>query len=281
MQSGRRAVGGFGVAAMVAALLVAVVPVAATAVPAWAPATTATIHPGVMVTSPAGQCTANFVFYDSDDVFIGQAAHCTSTGGPTDTDGCLASSLPLGTPITIGGASQPGTLAYNSWIAMAERGETDADACAHNDFALVRIDPADVARVNPSVPHWGGPVALATAGTLTGQKVYSYGNSSLRLGLTLLSPKVGISLGDSAGGWNTTAYTLTPGIPGDSGSGFLDRSGRALGVLSTVQLLPLPAANGVGNLRLELEYLNGEAHDPVRLASGTEPFRPNQLPLGL
>ncbi len=267
---------------MVAALLVAVVPASAmAAVPAWAPAGTATIHPGVMVTSPAGQCTANFVFHDSDDVFLGQAAHCTSTGGATDTDGCLASSLPLGTPIAIAGASQPGTLAYNSWIAMDERGETDADACAHNDFALVRIDPADVAKVNPSVPHWGGPVALATGGTLTGQRVYSYGNSSLRLGLTVLSPKVGISLGDTAGGWSTTAYTLTPGIPGDSGSAFLDRSGKALGVLSTVQLLPLPAANGVGNLRLELEYLNAGADDPVLLATGTEPFRPNRLPLGL
>jgi len=277
--------GRLGVATLVAAALgtVTLVTVApAAAVPAWAPAGTATIHPGVQVRSSAGQCTANFVFYDSDDVFIGQAAHCTSTGGPTDTNGCEATSLPLGTPITITGASQPGTLAYNSWIAMDEWGETDANACAYNDFALVRIDPADWGRVNPSVPHWGGPVGMGTGSAPLGQRVYSYGNSSLRLGLTVLSPKTGLSLGSTGGGWSTNVYTVTPGIPGDSGSGFLDRSGRAMGVLSTVQLAPLVGANGVGNLALELAYRNiGVPADPVQLASGTEPFTPNRLPLGL
>ena len=37
-------------------------------------------------------------FHGGTDVFLGQAAHCASTGGQTDTDGCLAGSLPLGTP---------------------------------------------------------------------------------------------------------------------------------------------------------------------------------------
>lgn len=164
---------------VVAALLVAVVPGTATAaaVPAWAPAATATIHPGVQVQSSGGQCTANFVFYDSDDVFLGQAAHCTSTGGPTDTDGCLASSLPLGTPITVTGASRPGTLAYNSWIAMDERGETDPDACDYNDFALVRIDrptgPVSTRRSPTGAVRWGWARAAprsASACTRTGTR---------------------------------------------------------------------------------------------------------------
>ena len=34
----------------------------ASAVPTWAPAGTATIHPGVMTFTGGGQCTANFVF---------------------------------------------------------------------------------------------------------------------------------------------------------------------------------------------------------------------------
>ena len=33
--------------------------------------------------------------------------------------------LPLGTPVEINGASRPGTLAYSSWIAMQQRGETN------------------------------------------------------------------------------------------------------------------------------------------------------------
>jgi hypothetical protein len=258
-----------------------------TAVPTWAPAATAEIHPGVQVVSPVGQCTANFVFYDSQDVYIGQAAHCTSTGGPTDTSGCTTPSLDLGTPIAIDGASQPGVLAYNSWIAMQAAGETDPDACASNDFALVRIDPADVGRVNPSVPHWGGPVIGTSPGTTAGQRVFAYGNSSLRLGLTVLSPKVGVSLGDTDNGWKHYTLTITPDVPGDSGSPYLDVRGRALGVLSTLEVavgLP-PLANGVGDLRRELAYLNDHLPagitSPVQLALGTEPFSPNQLPLGL
>lgn len=124
--------------------------------PQWAPAGTATIHPGVQTVTGGGQCTANFVFSDAaDSVYLGQAAHCSATGDATETDGCLAGSLPLGTPVEIQGASQPGTMVYNSWIAMQAAGETDADTCQFNDFALVRVHPSDVGRVNPSIPHWG------------------------------------------------------------------------------------------------------------------------------
>ena len=262
------------------ALALAGVSAAPTTGATWAPAATATIRPGVQLRSPSGQCTANFIFTDSAGVYIGSAAHCTGTGGATETDGCLAGSLPVGTPVTIEGASEPGVLAYSSWLTMQAVGETDPDTCAFNDLALVRIDPADVGKVNPTIPHWGGPTGLSW-GTTFGEKVYSYGNSSLRLGLALLSPKEGISLGDSAGGWNHTVYTLTPGIPGDSGSAFLDSAGRALGVLSTVQLAPLPAANGVGDLRREVDYLHAHTSLAAQLVLGTEPFNPNQLPLGL
>lgn len=124
--------------------------------PQWAPAGTATIHPGVQTVIGGGQCTANFVFSDAaDNVYLGQAAHCSATGDAAETDGCLAGSLPLGTPVEIQGASQPGTMVYNSWIAMQAAGETDADTCQFNDFALVRVHPSDVGRVNPSIPHWG------------------------------------------------------------------------------------------------------------------------------
>ena len=55
---------------------------------AWAPAATAPIHPGVMTnTDGSGQCTSNFIFSRRNDTYIGQAAHCSSTGAATDTDG--------------------------------------------------------------------------------------------------------------------------------------------------------------------------------------------------
>ena len=184
-----------------------------------------------------GQCTANFIFTRGSDTYIGQAAHCTSTGEATDTDGCTSQSLPLGTPVEIDGASKPGTLAYNSWLTMQANGEADADTCAYNDIALVKIDPADVGKVNPSVPGFGGPTGVGGA-SATGDDVYSYGNSSLRGGVTQLSPKQGKVVSTDGNGWSRTVYTVTPGIPGDSGSGFLDASGNAIGVLSTVALAP-------------------------------------------
>ena len=119
---------------------------------AWAPASSATIHPGVQTDTDGAQCTANFIYQSGSDVFIGQAAHCSGTGAATETDGCDSGSLPLGTKVGVDGASQPGTMVYNSWLAMQAAGESNPDTCAYNDLALVKLDPADVGKVNPSVP---------------------------------------------------------------------------------------------------------------------------------
>src|SRR5438270_9411665 len=269
-------------AALLASALVVFAGVAGVAparsAPTWAPAATAAVHPGVQTLTDGAQCTANFIYYDSTNVYIGQAAHCSGTGGNTETDGCSSGTLPVGTKVTVDGASKPGTMVYNSWITMQGAGEKDADTCAFNDLALVQLDPADVGKVNPSVPRWGGPTGLAgSTGFL--EQVYSYGNSSLRP-VPPLSPKTGVSLGSDSGGWQQTVYTLTPGIPGDSGSGFLNRSGQAFGVLSAVQILPLAGANGVGGLANELSYLHSHASSfaGVQLANGTEAFR-GGLPL--
>jgi hypothetical protein len=239
----------------------------------WAPAASAAVHPGVQTFTNGAQCTANFIYTDSSGaVYVGQAAHCSSTGSNTDTDGCLATSLPNGTAVEVTGASQPGTLVYNSWTAMHQAGETDADTCAYNDIGIVKLDPSDYGKVNPSVPTLGGPTALATAGTATGDTVFSYGNSELRAGVTVLSPKRGISLGDDGNGWTHLVYTVSPGIPGDSGSGFMDDSGNALGVLSTLQVAPVAGSNGVSDLPKMLAYMRSHGGPDLRLAAGTEPF---------
>jgi hypothetical protein len=247
---------------------------------AWAPAATAPIHPGVQTMTDGAQCTANFVYSDGTNVYIGQAAHCSGTGGNTETDGCSSPTLPVGTKVDVGGASKQGTMVYNSWATMQQLGEKDANTCAYNDLALVQLDPADAANVNPSVPYWGGPTGLGGA-TAQGDDVYSYGNSELRAGITTLSPKKGVSLGTDSGGWNHTVYTATPGIPGDSGSGFLDKNGRAFGILSTVAIAPLAGSNGVGDLANELSYLHSHtSFTGVNLVNGTEPFSGGKLPVG-
>src|SRR3954453_14504904 len=139
----------------------------------WAPAATATIHPGVQLFTDGAQCTANFVYTDAAGAeYIGQAAHCSGTGGQTDTDGCQTTSLPNGTPVEVDGAPKPGTLVYNSWTAMHQAGETDPSTCAYNDIGIIKLDPADYGKVNPSVPTLGGPTGLDTSGTQQGDTVF-------------------------------------------------------------------------------------------------------------
>ncbi len=256
-----------GAGAIAAVLLAAGAFVPATA--DTATPVTATIHPGVMTFTAGAQCTANFVFTDTvtHDVFIGQAAHCSGTGASTDTNGCTAGTLPVGTEVEVDGAEAPATMVYNSWATMQSVHEADADTCAFNDFALLRLAPGDRDAVDPSIPVWGGPVGIGGP-TAAGETVYSYGNSSLRQGLAPLSPKTGISLGSTPSGWSHPVYTVTPGIPGDSGSAFLDAQGNALGILSTLAIAPIPASNNVSDLGKALTYMQAHGFPNVQLVQG-------------
>ena len=273
--------------AVLGTALATAAPATAVGATAWAPADTAQIHPGTMMYTDGAQCTANFVYTDaSANVYVGYAAHCAGTGSSTDTDGCKTDSLPLGTKVDFtndgnlaseGTIVGHGTLVYSSWITEHKLGTTDANTCAYNDLALVKVDAADVGKVNPSVPFWGGPTGIDTDGTAAGDRVYTYGNSSLRGGVSALSPHTGVSLGDDAadGGWSHPLYTLTPGIPGDSGSGFMSADGKAIGVLSTLGLAPLPASNNIGDLAKELAFAQQNSGiSGLQLVNGTEPFSP-------
>lgn len=237
------------------------------------------IHPGVMTASEGGgSCTSNFIFTSRGKTFIGQAAHCAGTGTATETGGCTSGSGPIGTTVTIidrNGVERAGKLAYSSWITMQEVGETDEDACAFNDFALVEIADEDVADVDPAIPHYGGPKGLNTTGLAVGEKVYSYGNSPLRQGVGALSPKWGLCTGASGGGWSHEVYTATPGVPGDSGSAFLDSDGDAVGVLTTLNVLPVPVSNGVADLNRVMDYAKTHNDDfqDLELVLSDVPFK--------
>jgi hypothetical protein len=81
---------------------------------------------------------------------------------------------------------------------------------------------------------------------------------------------------NEGGGWSHVVITLTPGVPGDSGSGFFNGSGEAFGVLSTLQIAPLAGTNGVGDLGKELAYLRANTgFGAMQLVPGTEPFEAN------
>jgi len=122
------------------------------------------------------------------------------------------------------------------------------------------------------MPNWGGPVGLDPDGVPAGSRVHSVGASGLRLGGGPVA-KTGTVLSRGGGGWTYSVRTGNPGVPGDSGSGFLGPDGRAMGTLSTLALFPQTLTNGVGNLYRELRYAqrwSGIAG--LRLVRGTQPF---------
>jgi hypothetical protein len=261
----------------IAVLGVAVTALALVGGPAQAaPAAGAPITPGALMISPVDErvtssCTAAFVFAGSATTYLGYAAHCAGASESMGLSGCEEPTLPLGTDVTIvgnDGSRASGHLAYTSWGTMQQRGESDPELCLHNDFALVELNPADVPRVDPTVPVLGGPTGLDSDGTVFGEPVASY---QPQAGPT--SVKQGRSLGTSFGGLAHRVETTPPGRPGDSGSGYLDGDGRAFGVLSTL-FTDGSATNGVTDLAHALDYANAFGGiGRVALVPGSQPFR--------
>ena len=250
-------------------LIVLSAPGTAGAAPAWAPTSSATIRPGAATMTDDALCTSNFVFHDAaGNVYLGQAAHCTATGSPMLLDGCLNRSLPLGTPVRVAGATRPAVMVYNSWIAMQERGETDLSTCVFNDFALLKLDPADYPSVNPTVRFWGGPSGMVPS-SFERAEAFGFG-TTVSQGAVSSHAKRGVSLRQGGNGWTHVLQFSPPGISGDSGSGVLDGQGRAFGVLSTYT--PRRGVNGAGDLSRMLDYMRASGFSDVNLAQGTEPF---------
>jgi hypothetical protein len=226
------------------------------------------------------QCTANFVFKDKKGrVYVGYAAHCAGLGSSTDTNGCEVDSHPYGTRVRFGTGANIlfggetvgyGRLVYSSWRSMRARGVTSDNQCNYNDFALVRVEKPYRTLVNPSLPGWGGPTGVDTDGIADGAAVYSYGSSSLRLGPTTKEGTVDFTEG---GGWSHVVRTSSAGVPGDSGAGYVDAQGRAVGTLSTLGIGLGGITNGVGDFGKEFRY--AQRHSGIaglRLAKGTKAF---------
>jgi hypothetical protein len=252
---------------------------AAAAPPTWAAAATAAVHPGVVVRTGDVACTSNYLFTDDTGaLYLGMAALCAHRNArPADgpdgvhSNGCTFDSYPLGTPVELKGTGVRGTLAYSSWLAMRHWHELYS-TCLDNNFALIRLPDSARDRANPSVPELGGPTGLATDFTPAGAKVVGYGNGPAHLDAAPLRPMPGEVLGDNGGGYAHLVTSLPPGLPGDSGAGYLDERGRAVGVLANLTLDP-PGANTVIDLARVIDYAvqRGGLHG-LRLIVGTEPF---------
>ncbi len=239
--------------------------------PDWGDADSAAVRPGTQMQSGDQQCTAAFLLHDAASrFFIATAAHCVGTaggpGGAPSTDCTENVSEPLGTKATFddwstGSSAVEATLAYSSWYTMVDKGITDPDTCALNDFAMFEIKDADLSKVHPAVVYFGGPLDSAAAGTRTAdEEVRGYGASSTRNRGAVqenhaTNAKGGVYL-SYEGGWHHTVRFDNPAIPGDSGGPLLTATGDALGVLSTIQIFPNVGENGYTDLAKALEWMS-------------------------
>ena len=197
---------------------------------AIASAAAADVRPGVQtITDGSGQCTGNFIFSDGAEDLprpvralrehrrehrherlhrpVAAARHARRGRGRVE-------------PGLVPGRRHPRLQLVDHHEAA--RRDVNSETCRYNDFALIEL-PAGTA-TNPTVPFWGGPQGIGGTATPAATSI-SYGNSSLRFGIEVLKPKRGVTVTSTPGGWSHTVYTATPGIPGDSGSAFLNANG--------------------------------------------------------
>ncbi len=222
------------------------------------------IRPGVLVTAAGSQCTSNFIYSDTvGNYYIGAAAHCFSPDANGGVDPCEATNEALGIEVEIENAAFMGSLAYSSWQTMQDAGiPAGSDICNGNDFALVKLDSRDISNLHPSARVFGGPTALFIGDASVGDDVYTYGQSPFSLGFESAQSKQGTIEGQSDDGWVYSVTLSYPGAPGDSGSAVLHQTGKALGVLSTLNAcvgLCSPTTNGIVNLEMALAYANTNA----------------------
>ncbi|HVL86775.1 MAG TPA: fibronectin type III domain-containing protein [Candidatus Thermoplasmatota archaeon] len=249
----------------------------------WPALSDALVRPGVQIwTEGKGWCTTNFVFHSpvTRKLYIGTAGHCVDHAIGANVH--LPSALMYHTSRVDGNRGPVfGKVAYSSFLhenvstapCFSVLGTpVPGLSCAvgngnrANDFALVEILPAWEGLVHPAVLHFGGPTAVVhplDVPVLT--EVVSYGNSPLRAGLEPTSPKRGFVTGRTADSWTVQIYTVSPGVPGDSGSNLLLADGRALGIVVTLAFAPLAGSNGVTSLARALEYAEGRTGWQIEL----------------
>ena len=161
---------------------------------------------------------------------------------------------------------------------MQSKGEADADTCAYNDLALVKVDPADVGNVNPSIPFWAGRPACTAAAPPPATRSSATATRAARR-RRRSSAQAGQERRRRRKRLEPHGLHGHPGIPATPGSAFLDATGNALGVLSTVAIAPLAGSNGVGDVAKGLADANSTGGFGVTLAQGTEAFTGPLLPI--
>jgi hypothetical protein len=231
----------------------------------WAPAATATVHPGVLVTIAGVKCVAGFLMTDGRRVFVAVPASCAGVDDGQPTNGCTAAQVPYGLKVSVQGARYTCRLVYSSDTEMQLRGTRAVNKCANNALVLIRLNDLDIKRSNPSVPAIGGPTGLATTAPAQGDQLTSYVDSA---------PAQALAMETTGAGWAHSVEVSAPVTATQLGAPVLTSSGRAVGMITLVPRLQGGPAT-VSNLAKEIAFLQTvRGFGTVHLARGTRKFTP-------
>lgn len=189
------------------------------------PETASGIGPGSFLLISRGGaiagCTANFVWEDGNDLYLGAAGHCflpgsaaasESAGGSYDTGGVTVRACidcATGGALGLNGV-RTGQLVELGDVVYARQSANGVGV--GNDFGLVRIPDAARDLIDPAMPQFGGPTEVGQVEG--GEPVCHYGNA-VTFGETFLTKgRTGAGLGTAGDSW--TAGTTS--APGDSGA---------------------------------------------------------------
>ena len=180
------------------------------------------IRPGARgIFNDSYRCTLNFIYTDNQGaLYIGTAGHCAPNYNPRK--------------ISAAGVADIGEVAF-----------TTGNGGVGNDFALIRIDPAYVRFINPTLCHWGGPTNLVDQGELLGNApVLHYGWGFVYGNTPVTRPREGVLASPTYG---PNAFTFVGLVaPGDSGSGVETAFGGAIGVVTHTLIASGAAPLGLG-----------------------------------
>lgn len=230
--------------------------------PGWPSKSDAKIRPGVVLSTDAGQCTAAFIMASPENrtLYVATASHCVS-------------GLSIGDPVTVGGQSNAGLVAYCSWGTIENQetcpggtGPTGDQIRDTNDFALVEVKDGHRGSVHPAMLGFGGPTGMANTQSLSlGDKVLTYGNSGLRPA-DLANAREGY-VRSGGGGKSTDVYFGPPSVFGDSGSPAVTGDGQAVGVLSGVGP---DGSNSISNLDFAVTYMENNTNLTAELKTWSQ-----------
>lgn len=184
---------------------------------AAAPRSTA-IQPGAQVRTPAGNCTLNFVFQESDGTkYVGTAGHCGSEGQVARS---ASPNREIGPIVWSENRDAPGV-----------------------DFALIKIDPSRYGEVEPAVRMFGGPTGVTAPADTGNGDLLAITGYGVGVGMSEATRhRAGVLMTDSRDEY----VANMPALPGDSGGPVLHlETGKALGVVSRFNT-NLPPSTDIG-----------------------------------